>query len=231
MQTMNPRKASRRRRTAILVTCSFGALLLLAACTRIVGPKAEFAVTPTFDYPPLEVALNASASSSPNGAIVSYDWDFGDGSTGSGVTVTHTYQEKGVYAITLVVTDSTGATGARSRSVEALNRVPVAVFTHRPYYAGTYQPFTFDASDSFDLDGEIVQYIWSFGDGATGEGKSVKHQYTTPGWEPLVTLTVVDEDGGSATVSHTVLVVGCSSCGSRLQSQVEPHPLEASRHI
>ncbi len=211
---MNRKRSDRPAWLAASLVALLGLTLLLAACTRVVGPRAEFTATPAFAYPPLEVALDASASSSPNGAIVSYDWDLGDGDTASGVTATHTYDEKGVYAITLVVTDSAGRTGARTRSVEALNRIPAAIFTSSPYWVGTYQPVTFDASDSYDPDGEIVQYIWSFGDGSTGEGMIVEHEYATPGWQPLVTLTVVDEDGGSNSASRRVNVVGCPSCGS-----------------
>jgi len=204
------RRPGRRATIAALV----GLALLLAACDRVVGPRADFTATPSFDYPPLEVTLDASGSSSPNGAIVSYHWDLGDGDTASGVTATHTYTEKGVYPITLVVTDSAGETGARTRSVEALNRVPVAIFTSSPYWAGTSTPFTFDASDSYDPDGEIVQYIWSFGDGTSGEGMIVQHEYTVPGWKPLVTLTVIDESGGSNSTTREVNVVGCGTCGS-----------------
>ena len=199
---------------APFVVLLLGLALLLVACDRVVGPRAEFTATPRFDYPPLKVTLDASASSSPNGAIVSYAWDFGDGDTDSGVTVTHTFAEKGVYDITLVVTDSAGQIGARTQSVEALNRVPTAIFTSSPYWAGTFTPFTFDASDSSDSDGEIVQYIWSFGDGSTGEGIVVQHEYAVPGWKPVVTLTVVDEDGGSSSTSRQVTVVGCDTCGS-----------------
>jgi len=210
---MHRKTSSRPVSVAALLAALIGMTLLLSACDRVVGPRAEFTTTPAFDYPPLEVTLDASASSSPNGAIVSYDWDLGDGGTDSGVTVTHTYTEKGVYDITLVVTDSTGKTGARTRSVEALNRVPVAVFTSSPpYWVGLRNPVKFDASDSYDPDGEIVQYIWSFGDGSSGEGMVVYHEYTTSGWEPLVTLTVVDEDGGSKSISKKLLVVGCDDC-------------------
>jgi PKD repeat protein len=211
---MNRETSSRPVSVAALIVALIGGTLLLSACNRVVGPRAEFTTTPAFDYPPFEVTLDASASSSPNGAIVSYDWDLDDGDTDSGVVVTHTYAEKGVYDITLVVTDSTGETGARTRSVEALNRIPSAIFTSSPYWAGTDQPFTFDASDSNDSDGMIVQYIWSFGDGATGEGMIVQHAYAVPGWKPLVTLTVVDEDGASNSTSRQVNVVGCDSCGS-----------------
>ena len=211
---MNREISSRPASVGVLLVALIGGALFLSACDRVVGPRAEFTTTPAFDYPPLEITLDASASSSPNGAIVSYDWDLGDGDTDSGVVVTHTYGEKGVYDITLVVTDSTGETGARTRSVEALNRIPSAIFTSSPYWNGVDQPFTFDASDSEDPDGEIVQYIWSFGDGATSEGMIVQHAYAVPGWKPLVTLTVVDEDGASNSTSRQVNVVGCDSCGS-----------------
>jgi len=211
---MSKQTISRSIGAGALLLALLGLTLLLVACDRVVGPRAEFTATPRFDYPPLEVTLDAGASSSPNGAIVNYAWDFGDGETGAGVTVTHTYTEKGVYAVTLVVTDSAGEIGARTRSVEALNRVPVAIFTFSPFWVGTEQPLTLNASDSYDPDGEIVQYIWSFGDGSSGEGMVVQHEYIRPGWKPLVTLTVVDEDGGSNSTSKQVNVVGCDSCGS-----------------
>ncbi len=209
---MNRRKSNRALRRGALAGVLLSAGLLIASCTGVVGPRAEFTATPLFDYPPLEVTLDAGASSSPNGAIVSYDWDLGDGTTDTGVTVTHTYDEKGIYDITLVVTDSTGETGARTRSVEALNRIPTAIFTSSPFWNGAGQPFEFDASDSYDPDGEIVQYIWSFGDGSSDEGMIVEHAYVQPGWKPVVTLTVVDEDGGSNSTSRQINVVGCDTC-------------------
>ena len=210
---MNRRESRRSAYVAAALLALVGAAAVLTACDRVVGPRAEFTATPAFDYPPLEVHLDASASSSPGGAIVAYDWDLGDGDSASGVNVTHVYAEKGVYDITLVVTDSAGKTGARTRSVEALNRVPVAKFTYSPYWVGTFSPVTFNASDSYDPDGEIVQYIWSFGDGSSAEGMIVQHEYATPNWNPLVTLTVVDESGGSKSTSRQVIVVGCDSCG------------------
>lgn len=188
----------------------------LSGCFQTAGPVAKFTRTPEFAYPPLETTFDASASSSPNGAIVSYDWDFGDGETGTGVVVTHTYEEKGVFSVTLMVTDSSGEMGVRSLAVEALNRVPVASFEANIYWVAIGSPIEFDASDSYDTDGEIVQYIWSFGDGTTGEGIVVKHEYGSQaggGWKPQVTLTVIDEDGGVGTAKRQVNVVGCDTCG------------------
>jgi len=197
--------------TLILVVAAIAAL---SGCIER-APRADFTETPAFDYPPLTVTFNASSSTSPNGPIVDYAWDFGDGTTGGGVSVTHTYTVKGVYTITLTVKDSSGQTSERSKTVEALNHAPVARFTPNVYTTGVRQPVWFNASASYDSDGEIVQYIWSFGDGTTGDGEVVQHEYETAngtGWRPEITLTVVDDNGATDSVSHTIIVVGCDSC-------------------
>ena len=190
--------------------------LAVSGCISTSSPHAKFTKTPKEGYPPLEVTFDASASSSPNGAIVSYEWDFGDDEAGSGVTVEHTYTEKGTYSVTLVVTDSTGATAARTDEVQALSLPPVAKFTVTPYYVTVDEAVWFDASDSYDPDGEIVDYLWDFGDGTSDEGVVVSHEYMTAGgsgWKPTITLTVVDDDGGVSMFKGEVRVVGCDSCG------------------
>ena len=73
-------------------------------------PVAAFTVDVTEGSAPLEVTFDASSSTDPDGRIVSYDWDFGDGNTGSGRLVTHTYETPGAYTPALTVTDNRGAT-------------------------------------------------------------------------------------------------------------------------
>ena len=192
------------------------AALAVSGCISTSSPHAKFTKTPKEGYPPLEVTFDASASSSPNGAIVSYEWDFGDDEAGSGVTVEHTYTEKGTYSVTLVVTDSTGATAARTDEVQALSLPPVAKFTVTPYYVTVDEAVWFDASESYDPDGEIVDYLWDFGDGTSDEGVVVSHEYTSAqgtGWRPQIVLTVVDDDGVVSMAKGEVRVVGCDSCG------------------
>jgi PKD repeat protein len=201
---------------SVSVLVLFTGLLALGGCLFSSGPRAEFSADPQFDFPPLTVHFDASASQSPNGSIVSYEWDFKDGSTDTGVNVTHTFYEKGVYPVTLTVTDSTGAVGAITHSVEALNRAPHAEFTHRPYMVGVNQEVTFDASGSYDKDGVIVEWLWSFGDGTTSRGEEVEHVYLSAGAygkKYSVTLTVIDDDGKSSSTTRNVQVVGCDSCG------------------
>ena len=86
-------------------------LLLLAACAQSepaenMPPRASFTATPDSGQAPLEVEFDASASHDPDGTITAYDWDFGDGGTGSGATVSHAYEEPGSYTAQLTVTDN-----------------------------------------------------------------------------------------------------------------------------
>ncbi len=69
-------------------------------------PVISFTYSPEKPVALGTVTFNASASYDPNGEIVSYDWDFGDGSSGSGMIVRHTYAEAGNYTVTLTIRDS-----------------------------------------------------------------------------------------------------------------------------
>ncbi len=163
-------------------------------------PQAAFSAVGTG----LEVAVDASASVDPDGAITSYDWDFGDGATGIGQTASHTYGDAGTYEVTLTVTDDAGATGTATRSVTVErppNQAPEALFTYQP----SDLEVAFDASASVDTDGSVASYAWQFGDGATGSGVTASHTYAEGGTYD-VTLTVTDNEGatGSATVPVTV---------------------------
>jgi PKD repeat protein len=72
---------------------------------------------------------------------------------------------------------------------------PVAKFSVWPtdLYAGVNKPVRFNASESFDTDGTVTDYLWDFGDGNTGAGQIVNHTYTSTG-TPKVTLKVRDND-------------------------------------
>ncbi len=75
------------------------------------------AATSEVDF--LDVAVDGTGSSDPDGSIASYAWDFGDGATATGPTATHTYAAAGTYPVTLTVTDDDGATGTTTTDVVA----------------------------------------------------------------------------------------------------------------
>ena len=76
-------------------------------------PTASF----TFSCSGLTCNFNGSGSSDSDGSITGYQWNFGNGSSGSGVTTSRTYGAAGTYTVTLTVTDNQGATGTLQRSV------------------------------------------------------------------------------------------------------------------
>jgi len=169
-------------------------------------PVALFSESAETVYTGEVISFNASASYDPDGAIVSYLWDFGDGPGATGVLVEHGYAEDGTYTVILAVTDNNGATAFASAIKTVLNSPPVATFTESTTIVATGGVISFDASDSYDPDGTIVAYSWDLGDGNTGTGETITHTYTEPGVY-TVTLTVEDAAGNSDTSSITITVL------------------------
>jgi len=151
------------------------------------------------------IYFDASESSDPDGIIVTYSWDFGDGNTATGVTADHAYEDAGVYTVTLTVVDDDGATGSATATKDGLNRPPIALFTENATTVTQDEAIHFDASESSDPDGIIVTYSWDFGDGNTATGVTVDHAYSEDG-DYTVTLTVTDDDGASASSTAEKIV-------------------------
>ena len=197
----------------------FGVIVLAAAAVIVTGclhdlnPVAVISTDRQQGYPPLEIAFDGSGSQGVESTIVSYRWDFDDGATAETATAVHTFEEKGFYYVALTVTDGDGLIGSAAKTIHVLNRIPHADFRISPFGAPRDYPVQFDASESYDPDGEIVAYQWDFGDGAGAEGVNVEHIFPQQQTEYLVTLTVIDEDGVANSSVRTVVVLGCDTCG------------------
>jgi len=189
------------------------AIALVTGCARTLTPVAVISADRQQGYPPLEITFDGSGSQGVESSIVSYRWDFGDGATTETATAVHTFEEKGFYNVVLTVTDAEGLIGAEAEVIHVLNRIPHADFRISPFGAPRDYPVQFDASESYDPDGEIVSYLWDFGDGVTAEGMNVEHIFPRQQTEYLVTLTVVDDDGAVNNSVRTVVVLGCDTCG------------------
>ena len=165
------------------------------------APTASFTATTA----PLAVAVNGATSVDTDGTIVSYGWDFGDGSVATGVTASRTYAAPGTYTVTLTVTDDDGATATTAQQVVVPdvppNQLPTAAFT------ATTSPLAVavNGATSVDADGTIVSYGWDFGDGQTATGVTATNTYATAGTY-TVTLTVTDNQGATGSTSQSVIV-------------------------
>jgi PKD repeat protein len=169
--------------------------------------------TAAFDYSPVnpkvdeDIYFNASDSSDPDGTIESYEWDFGDNTTGTGETVTHRYSQDGQYKVYLRVTDDSGNTGSTSKTITvSAGQGPTASFVYSPANPITGESVYFNASDSNDPDGSIVSYQWNFGDGKKGTGETPTHKFNSAGTYYVV-LVVTDDDGNEDSVSNDIKVV------------------------
>ncbi len=171
------------------------------------APLARFSFTPTEPTVGETVTFDASSSRDPDGKIVSYLWDFGDGTTAQDVTTSHAFQQEGEYDVILQVMDDRGASSSLTKTIRVapLNKLPMASFTVTPSEPMTNQPVTFDASASVDPDGTITAYTWEFGDQTTGQNKVVTHVYKTAGTYP-VKLTVTDDKGAQSSATKEITV-------------------------
>jgi PKD repeat protein len=160
------------------------------------------------------VGFDASGSSDSDGTIENYVWDLdGDGTfetdTGTSPRASTAYAENGVHVVAVRVTDDEGKSGLAVDSVTVDNRLPSASFSWSPQTPKRKKPATFDASASRDPDGSVVRYLWDFdGNGTTdaqGASPTVSHSFADKGTY-TVRLTVVDDDGASASTARAVTV-------------------------
>ena len=167
-------------------------------------PIADFAASPSPVNPGSPVTFDATASFDPDGTIVSYAWEFGDSTVGSGVMPTHAYANPGVYTAILTVVDNQSLSSDATHQV-TVNAPPRAAFQFSPgtIYIGV--SVTFDGSASTDPDGTIASYSWDFGDGYFGTGVQASHGYAARRAFG-VELTVVDNLGLSNHTARAITV-------------------------
>ncbi len=156
----------------------------------VIGPSLDFTADQLTGCAPLPVTFTSSASS--GSGIVSWIWDFGDGSSANGASVAHTYSNPGSYDVTLTVIDGDGCT---------------ADLTKTSYINPTFPTASFVSDDTLSCPGALVRfrststgngltYLWDFGDGTNSTAPNPTHLFPGNGTYNI-TLTVTDANGCS----------------------------------
>jgi len=154
------------------------------------------------------VFFNANGSTAAVGrSIESYAWDFGDGATATGATVSHVYDVEGTFTVTLSVTDDRGQTGTANATVTVEGVGPTASFVFSPIDPVPGSTVFFDATASVAGNGRsIANYNWSFGDGeSSNKGPKTSHAFPTAGTY-TVRLRVTNNLGETDVVTQEVPV-------------------------
>ena len=171
--------------------------------------------------------------------IISYVWDFGDGQTGTGVKISHDYKNKGknngLFTVNLTVNMIDLASGETIKNqdqkvvISISNVQTAAIFTTTPEKGSAPLEVTFDASESSDPDGQIVNYEWDFSENgkyADAKGVKVKHVFDQTG-DYKVSLRVTDNSGQYATSDKQIQVSDAFS----LQSVISVTPESTGKFL
>jgi len=192
----------------------------------VTAPIVDFTVTPDKGCAPLVVSFQ-DLSISPNPTtdpIVSWTWDFGDGSapfTGQ-TPPPHTYANIGLYTVTLTATTQNGCVGVEAKTdTIKVGGHSLPDFTVAPPTDCAKNDFFFTNSTTFigTPDPNDVQYFWYFGDGGSGTGENPTYQYPvdTGYFSPML---VVDWNGCQDTIVHDSLVYVDAPIAGFIESEV-----------
>ena len=177
----------------------------------------EISVTPN----PWVIGHPIQFESIITGGVTPYEcaWDFNDGFTSNEQNPSHIYQEKGLYIVTLTVTDNI------SNSATAPHRVivkDIIVDANGPYVGVIGSPVLFEGS----LYGgsESYDWTWDFGDGSDPVSGQVGifHTYNQSGQYTTI-LTVTDNNGNSETDTANVLILGQDNVDTQFVTNGDDH--------
>lgn len=144
-----------------------------------------------------------SNSTVASGNITASTWDFGDGNSGTGDSILHTYNLPGTYTVKLVVQTNLGCRDSITRQV-TVQPMPVATFAMPAAQCFSGNNFNFTAVNQPGSPPASV-FNWSFGDNGTANGLNVSHSYTSAGSYP-VKLKVTTNAGCQDSLINTIVV-------------------------
>ena len=226
-----------QKRHLLLGMLVVGLLWHIASVAQTVIPDAGGGAT----APPVSIAITQSASDtfvfqgsanpSAGASVVSFTWNFGDGTTGTGPNVTHRYLVSGPFQVTLTVVDSRKITTSASATVTAAvggnnSTTGSTLLSIDLVTRGTRFEFSARATASFN--GTLNSCSWQFGDNTTGSGAVAAHYYAASGTF-VVSLACPDSKGVLATSTKTINVsIGASPIAMAPSDQILATPTSSN---
>ncbi len=160
----------------------------------ILDEKANFIVSGDTVCKNTPITFTATGTNAAN--VASFNWDFGDGNSGNGMTLTHSYTQSGNYNIRLIVTDILGCNDTLIKNLFVRVNGPAAAFTPGASATCLLSAVTFTDNSTNDGQHPITTWIWNYGDGVsdTLTAPPFQHTYASPG-SYTVSLKVIDNLG------------------------------------
>lgn len=161
-------------------------------------PTPQFSVSDDEGCSPHPV-LFQDLSTISYGTLAQWDWNFGDGGTGSNNLVSYTYADSGYYDVTLTVTSAFGCTSTASfADLIRVIKTPIARFDRNPAEGAVITML--DPRIQFTNTSLYAQnYTWAFGDGATSTAINPSHTYPDSGNYVVVMRAINEECWDEAT--------------------------------
>ncbi|MAW93247.1 MAG: hypothetical protein CMA32_02000 [Euryarchaeota archaeon] len=152
-----------------------------------------------------ELQFYGDESWDEDGNIVNYTWNFGDGKFAYTENPTHSFNENGSYDVILTVRDNNGLEDSVILNI-FVNKRPIPVVQISKLVIMLGEEIAFDASDSYDVDGEVEFYQWNFDDGYTSNMATTDHEYKNSGMYN-VSLKLIDDLSDITTVYYLIEVI------------------------
>jgi PKD repeat protein len=184
-------------------------------CTDTIVKAVDVKVAPVANFRADTACLHSVTQftdlSVPNGAnIISYSWDFGDGTAPAHMqNPTHIYAISGIFNVKLSIVNSNGCTKDTTKPV-LVNPLPNAEFSYSaPNCFGAVVQYTNLSTTPPGYLGSIVKWVWDFGDGTSNtilapNNPDVSHTFAGTALSHVVRLTVTTSDGCMSFVEHTI---------------------------
>ena len=172
----------------------------------VIPPTASFAMNPEGGAPPLEVHFT-NTSVIGAGELISYLWNFGDAGTSDAENPIFIFDEAGNYDVTLTIETTHGEDISTPKTVIVSNNEepPNASFSAEPTEG--FAPLTVEFTNTSVIGtGDLISYLWNFGDAGTSDAENPSHIYTSVDTF-YVSLTVSTTNGTDISEYTTITVI------------------------